>query len=111
MTEAARRRLSAMKEAAGIPTQPPAPIIDATGPLPPAASPEGAEPPDFDPLIVELQDLWDRRPPHLHEMSLWQHLEDVRVVISDSVPGRVDFEIPEAVVDICAVKAGNLIQF
>lgn len=40
-----------------------------------------------------------------------EHLEEVRVEISADVDGRIDFELPESVVDICAVTAGNLIRF
>ncbi len=38
-------------------------------------------------------------------------IEAVKVEISDEADGRIDFEVPEAVVDICAVTAGNLIRY
>jgi phage tail sheath gpL-like len=40
-----------------------------------------------------------------------EHLDEIRVEISDSAPGRLDFELPEAVVNICAVTVGDLIRF
>ncbi|MCP4680122.1 MAG: hypothetical protein GY854_32440 [Deltaproteobacteria bacterium] len=40
-----------------------------------------------------------------------ESIEAVKVEISDEADGRIDFEVPEAVVDICAVTAGNLIRY
>jgi phage tail sheath gpL-like len=40
-----------------------------------------------------------------------EHLEEIKVEVSEVDDGRINFEIPETVVDICAVTAGNLIRF
>jgi len=45
----------------------------------------------------------------LHRVD--EHLDEVRVELSTDADGRLDFELPESVVDICAVTAGNLIRF
>ena len=38
-------------------------------------------------------------------------LESLRVEVDEAASGRLNFEIPEMVVDICAVTAGNLIRY
>jgi phage tail sheath gpL-like len=45
----------------------------------------------------------------LHKVDA--HLDEIQVEIDDEAPGRMNFQLPENVVDICAVTAGNLIRF